>query len=59
MGGGLDRSQPQPRGTDAAGAMCFDLLSTNPNDATRTVNSANPGKVLGVVVEIRRSLRRG
>jgi len=39
--------------------MCFDLLSTNPNDATRTVNSANPGKVLGVVVEIRRSLRRG
>lgn len=47
----------EPRGQDSAGQDAYDLTSTNPDLATITVNSSNPGRVLGVVIEIRRRLR--
>jgi transcriptional regulator with XRE-family HTH domain len=46
-----------PRGTDMRGARVFDLLSTNVELPTITVNSSNPGKVIAVVVETRRQRR--
>lgn len=49
--------QYQSRGLDSSGASSFDLLSTNPDHPTRTVNSSNPGKVLGVVTEVRKRRR--
>lgn len=49
----------QPRGLDRSGGLAFDLTSTNPDVSTRTVNSANSGRVIGVVIEHRRRLRAG
>lgn len=43
-----------PRGRDSQGSVAFDLIARNPDYPTLTVNSANAGKVLGVVVEHRR-----
>jgi transcriptional regulator with XRE-family HTH domain len=43
-----------PRGRDSRGEEVYDLVSTNADYPTITVNSANPGKVLGVVHEHRR-----
>lgn len=47
-----------PRGNDRLGNPVYDLLSTAPDWPTITVNSANPGKILGVVVSHVRKLRR-
>lgn len=47
-----------PRGNDRAGHPVFDLLSTGADWPTITCNSANGGKVLGVVVSHIRKLRR-
>jgi transcriptional regulator with XRE-family HTH domain len=43
-----------PRGRDSSGHPVFDLLSTNPDVATRTVNASHPGRVLAVMIEHRR-----
>jgi transcriptional regulator with XRE-family HTH domain len=42
-----------PRGRDSSGQIVFDLMSPNPDVATRTVNASHPGRVLAVVVERR------
>lgn len=47
-----------PRGNDRVGGQVFDLLSTSPDWPTITCNSANDGKVLGVVLRHIRRLRR-
>ncbi len=46
------------RGRDSHGATAFDLLATNLDYPTLSVNSRNPGSVLAVVFEHRRKLRR-
>lgn len=46
------------RGRDSQGATAFDLLATNPDYPTLSVNSQNPGKVMAVVFEHRKKLRR-
>jgi SOS-response transcriptional repressor LexA len=56
-GGDIVVRQYQDRGLDSKGAPCFDLLSTNQDLPTRTVNSSNAGKVLGVIVEVRKRRR--
>lgn len=48
-GGALMRTYV-PRGNDSTGNPVFDLLSTSADYPTVTCNSANGGKVLGVVV---------
>lgn len=47
-----------PRGNDRLGQPVFDLISTAPDWPTITVNSSNPGNILGVVVSHVRKLRR-
>ena len=44
----------KPRGIDTSGNTVFDLFSTNPEVATRTVNASHPGRILAVVIEHRR-----
>lgn len=46
------------RGLDSKGHPAFDLLAENPDFPTLSVNSNHPGRVLGVVIEHRRKLRR-
>jgi len=41
------------RGVDRKGSKVFDLSTPNPDHVTVTVNSENPGKVEGVVIERR------
>lgn len=48
----------RPRGLDKAGSPVFDLVTPNADGVTITVNSQNPADILGVAVEVRRTLRR-
>lgn len=49
--------QYRPRGL-STGSPTFDLLPKNPDYPTITVNKNNPGRIIGTVVEHRRSLRK-
>jgi len=46
------------RGNDDDGHHFFELVPINPDYHTITVSSANPGHIIGTVVEHRRNLRR-
>lgn len=48
--------QYKPRGPQFDGHRVFDLVPLNPEESTITVNRANPGRVIGVVVEHRETL---
>lgn len=47
-----------PRGLDRQGRHVFDLVSPSPDCVTLTVKSDDPAKIAGVVVELRRPIRR-
>ena len=47
------------RGEDAAGYPVFELVPLNDDYPTLTVDSTNPGRLIGPVVEHHRKLRRG
>ena len=46
-----------PRGTDRSGNQAFDLIPTNPEYQTVTINSTCPGWIVGTVIEHRRRFR--
>jgi DNA-binding XRE family transcriptional regulator len=47
-----------PRGLDRHGQPVFDLVSPNAESVTLTVKAADNAKIAGVVVELRRPIRR-
>ena len=47
-----------PRGTASDGTKVFDLVPENPDEKTITVNAANPGHIVGTMVEHRKRYRR-
>lgn len=54
VGHGLLFRRYRSRGSDSIGRQVFDLTSPNPEIATQTINAANPGRLLAVVIEHRK-----
>lgn len=54
--GDITFKQYVPRGSTMNGKPVFDLVPLNPEEPTITVNAANPGRIIGKVVEHRHRL---